>query len=197
MSGNSQDYDHIELTGHLVTGLLKYIIRTWATAVEVFVRRDFGSEYLGNQAASVILLIPVYIVFSEGFDPRPMLGYLGIYLFLCFCHRINVFRRTRRGEYGHRFYNGASIFQRWLPMFSESTMKRVIEPIIVFGIAAAMMPYFPTVGLFLIGGAFCSSVLMLEWQIRIDRRARDMNDAVIEQEAVTQRFREMRNDRFR
>lgn len=195
MQSYRQDSEHFDALGNVVLGILRFVMRSWGTAVEVFLRREFGAEYLGTQAVGVLLLIPLYIAACERFDPRPMLVYLGVYLLLCFWHRVNVLRRSWRGEHGHRFYNGIPRLWRICPRCSEMTMKQVIEPLAVLGVGMLLMPILPSIGVFVIVGGFCSAFLNIEWNIRMQKRAKEMHDAVIEQQVIAERFREMQDRR--
>jgi hypothetical protein len=57
-----------------------FIAQILATSVQPFVRTRFGERYFGIEAALVLLAIPVYCVFWEHHDLRPMLWFLGLYL---------------------------------------------------------------------------------------------------------------------
>jgi len=197
MQQQPSDNEPFDVLSQIVPRLVHFVIKSWGTAVEVFLRKDFGAEYLGTQAAFVLLLIPIYIAMAPEFDPRPMLIYLVGYIGMCLVHRISVIRRNWRGEYGHQYYNGVPRLGRYFPKLSEVAVKTWIEPLAVLGCGLLLIPLFPPLGLFLLIGEGCALFRMLDWDLRMRRQAREMHDAMIEQEAVADRFRELRGDRYR
>lgn len=197
MQHQPEQQEPFDVLSRIIPRLMMFVVKSWATSVEVFLRRDFGTEYLGSQAAFVLLLIPVYIVLAPLNDPRPMLLFLIGYVAMCFGHRISGILRRWRGEHGHRYYNGAPRLWKWCPRLSEMTVKKVIEPLFVMVVGICLLPFVPPLAIFLLIGAGCSGSLSVDWDLRVKRRAREMHDAVIEQEAVAERFRDLRGDRYR
>lgn len=182
----------------IAPGLFRFLVRSWGTAVEVFLRKDFGSEYLGTQAAVAALLMPVYaFAFVPEHDPRPMLVYWILFLLFCVGHRMSVIRRAWRGDRGHRYFNGVPCLGSTCPKLSEATVKKTLEPLFVFTSAVICMPYSPPLGIFLLIGGFCSAFIQWDWDWRMQRRAREMHEAMLEQEDVAERFRNLRNDWYR
>ena len=179
-------------------GLFRFVIRTWGTAVEVFLRKDFGSEYLGMQAAAAFLFIPLYAIAGvPQYDPVPMFQYWILYVLFCLHHRLGVIRRTWRGERGHRYYNGVPGLGRTFPRLSEVTVKKVVEPLFVCGVGFLLFQFLPPLGLFLLIGGGCLAFTQWDWDLRMRRRAREMHEAMLEQEEVADRFRDLRQERYR
>ncbi len=179
-------------------GLIRFFVRMWGTAVEVFVRKDFGSEYLGAHAAAALLFIPIYAFAGvPKHDPRPMLVYWLLFLVMCFLHRVSVIRRTWRGERGHRYYNGFPRLGGCFLKLSEETVKKVLEPLFVIGMGLILLALVPPLGLFLVIGGSCSAFTQWDWDLRMRRRAREMHEAMLEQEVVAERFRDLRRDQYR
>jgi hypothetical protein len=167
------------------------IIRAWATSLEVFLHKGMGRRYNGIQAALVLLLVPFYSLAWPHDDLRPLLWFLLAFLVMCGVTRIGSL--LRRGQPCHSFYTGWPRLMGRTRKLSEVTFKRYIEPILVLAIGFALRENVnPPLGTYLMIGAGCLflsvSVSVIEEQVR----AEDMNDAVIEQSMVAERFRGMR-----
>lgn len=171
-------------------------LRAWATSLEVFLHRDFGARYLGLQAAMVIVLIPLYCTACAGEDIRPMFGLLAAYFAMCVVNRLSSLGRNAQVAANHSFYTGYPRLMRVLPWLSEMTVKKFAEPLLVFVAGVFVCAVSPALGVYLILGAFAlmGSVMAVEDAQRL--RAVEMNDAVIEQQIVAERFRDLRGDRF-
>lgn len=104
--------------------------------------------------------------------------------------------RSRKGPQEHSYYAGYPRLMRLCGCFKETTVKSCVEPILVFVTGAALCPYNEPLGGYLIFAAFglFGSVHLAMGYERT--RALDMHDAMIDQQNVTERFREMRGDRL-
>ncbi|MCA9042355.1 MAG: hypothetical protein KDA65_18525 [Planctomycetaceae bacterium] len=193
MQQDSSRSDGIDHMGNLVIGLTFGVIRSFAVGVEVFLRRDFGARYLGTNCGGVFLLILIFIAGSEGYPTWPLFAYLILFTYYLFKHLIQASFRERRGiHHIHQFYHGFPRLARWFPRLSEQSVKVYIEFPLMVSVASAIIPFAPLLGLYLFGGAFCSLAQLAEWNGRMNRRARQLHDSVMEQEEVARRFREMR-----
>ena len=177
-------------------GLALFVVRTWATSLEVFLHRDLGERYLGWNAAAVLLLVPLYLLGWERYDPGPMLLFLGAYLFFCFIARMGMVRRRMRGESCHSMYTGWPRFLGPKAKISEIRMKQFVEPPITFLVGWMVRGEFNApLGTYLMIGAVCLVISVNASETISRMRTLDMNDAVIEQEQTAERFRIMRGDR--
>ena len=93
-------------------------------------------------------------------------------------------------------YTGYPRLWKLAPRASEITVKKYVEPLVAFAVGVTLCAYSPPLGIYVILGAFAlmGTVMLSEETQR--QRAIEMNDAVIEQQLVAERFRDMRGDRF-
>lgn len=180
------------------TGLswMTFIVRVLATSVEVFLHGRFGMRYLGIQALGVLLLIPLYSLFWEGSDVRPLVWFMMAYLAMCAVARVGSLWRTLRHQHEHSLYTGYPRSMRVLPRLDEITAKRAIEPVLVFLAGLFTLPHSEPLGSYFIVAAF-GLFASVQLSLGVERlRAQDLYDAMIDQQNVTERFRELRGDRF-
>ena len=174
--------------------LITLVIRSWAASVEVFLRRDFGSHYLGTQAALVIPLCVFWASLWEGHDARPLVIFLLCYLVFCVHARLGVWRRYLKGQHEHSHYNGWPRLMKLFPRSSERTIKLYVEPGLVFGIAFLIGNHNPPLCFFLFIAGGATFALNADIDTHERWRARQMNDAAIEQQLVAEQFREVRGE---
>ncbi len=173
------------------------VVRSCAVSLEGLLRRDFGSRYIDFQAALAVPLIIVYANLWPRDDVRPVYWFLFAFLFACAIHRLKNLRRLWRGqkETGHSYYNGVPLLMRNFPRYSERTIKRVIEPVFVFVTGGVICQVNQPLGSYLLLGA-ASLFITSGLTDTIERvRAQDLNDSMIEQQGIAERFRDMRGDR--
>ena len=172
-------------------------VRSCAITMEVFLRRGMGSRYMDFQAALAVPLIIVFANLWPQHDVRPMYWFLFAYLYACACHRAKHLTRMwrRQPETGHSYYTGTPILARNFPRQSEMTIKRVIEPGFLFIVGAVICQINVPLGAYLMLGA--TSLLIINGlSDTLEKvRAQDLNDSLIEQQGVAERFRDMRGER--
>lgn len=170
--------------------------QVWAIAMEVFWHHRIGSRYLDFQAAAVVPLIFGYALFWRDVDLWPLMYFLFAYLGACMLHGVGRWRWLWGPELGHSRYTGTPHLLRFTPWIDEVTFKRWVEPMLTLVIGAAVCAWSPPLGVFLMIGAVALAGSCAECIARDQRRDADMNDAVIEQQWVAERFRGRRGDRF-
>lgn len=180
------------------TGLawLTFLVRVLATSVEPFLHGRFGVDYLGMQALAVFLLIPLYAACWEGYDIAPLFYFLGAYVVMCAVARFGTFVRDHRNDHEHSRYGGYPRIMLIFPRLKEIAVKRGLEPALVFLVGTLTLAYNQPLGCYLIlaaFGLFSSVHLSISYE---RQRAQDLFDAMIDQRHLTERFREMRGDRF-
>lgn len=174
-----------------------FLCRALALSVEVFLHRtgSFGERYIGLQAGATVLLIFFYPVFWKGHDPRPVLVFLGCYLFMNLCVRARTqLRRKRGGPQPHSLYTGAPWVLSFLPRMSEEKIKTFIEPMLVFLTGVFTMALNEPLGGYLLiasAGLLVSTNLTAGYE---RKRALDMHDAYVDGRGTAERFRDMRRD---
>jgi len=176
---------------------LGFVARTWATSIEVFFHKRVGDRYLGLNAAAVLLLIPIYSLFWQGYDLRPLMWFLMVYLGAVVIARLGVVTRKRGGVRIHSFYSGYPRFMNGRSKLSEVQWKKCVEPFVsaFFGAGLYVQGERPLGAYLMIAGA-CLFISVAIAELQFQQRATAMNDQVIEQEYVAERFREMRGNGF-
>jgi len=176
---------------------LSVVPEAWAISVQVFTHRRFGARYLGLQAAVVILLVPVYCMLWQHADLRPMFLYLVAYLLMCLLARLDGGLRRLRGELPiHSRYCGYPRLMKLCPRLSEITVKRFIEPLLVFLGGVFTLHVNQPLGFYWMVGAFCMFGQASQADAWAREQATNMHDAVLDQQEVAERFRGMRGDDF-
>jgi hypothetical protein len=172
-----------------------FICQTWSTSIEVFLHRDMGERYLGLQAFCVVLLVPIFGLFWEGYDLEPLFLFISAYMVMCYVNRVQMVARRKRGEQCHSRYSGWPRFLGPKAKFSEMTMKRIVEPVITLLIGAVVRDSNAPLGTYLMLGAVAMFITVSASQQAHRAQAQEMYDAVAEQEMVADTFREMHGDR--
>jgi len=193
MAGNQQP---LNIDGRQASNLLQFVAESWAISVEPFLRSEFGWNYIGAKGATVVLLIPVFLMFWEGHDPRPLLWFLVAYLVMCAVARAQAWRRRSRGDGNHSYYSGWPHAMKIFRGLSEVTVKQWIEPGLVGIVAALIGNNNPPLAVYLFGAAVCLFMSVFSKEESVRRRVMAMNDAVTEQELIAERFRELRGENF-
>jgi hypothetical protein len=85
---------------------LQFIVESWAVSVEVFLRREFGWNYIGAKGALVLLLVPMFMLLWPEHDLRPLFWFLCTYLVMCAVARAQAWRRRSHGDANHSYYSG-------------------------------------------------------------------------------------------
>lgn len=178
-----------------ILGWLHFLCRSLAAMAEVFLHKpgSFGQRYLGLPAAAALLVGFFYTAFFRGQDIRPVLLFLGLYLVMCAIVRIAVAMRVRRGgSQGHSLYSGTPLAMRFAGGLSEETVKRIIEPMLVFVVGTLFMAASQPLGTLLMlasFGLFASTNLAAGFH---RTRALDAHDALLDQQQVGEHLNEMR-----
>ena len=173
-------------------------IRAWATSIEVFIRGGFGSRYLGLQAAAVFLLAPMYCVVKKVTDTDQLLFWLCLYLGMCIVHKQGCKVRQKRGIICHSYYDGIPVLRRFMPFLkcSDLTFKRFIEPSLIVGLGALLVPGDEPFGMYVVIGGLCMGFLSNTCGAQEVARLNDLNDSILDQQALAERLRQSRGDRF-
>lgn len=169
-----------------------FLFQVLEASVVVFLRRGFGSRFLGIHAAVVVPLVLVYTLLWEGHDVRPVLVFLACYLVAVGVARTGCLWRRWKGREEYSYYSGSPSVVRW-PVFqgrlSERTAKAIVDPLLVAACGVAMLPASEPLGWYLViaaGGAAASMQVAISYE---RTRVMDMRDAFIEQRNVAERFR--------
>ncbi len=172
------------------------LLRSIAVTVEVFLHRRFGSRYVGLQGVLGIVMILVFAAIIPAPGTWGLIIFLFAYLKACLYARAGVLWRKLQGqECDHTLYSGYPYLMRVLPRWNELTVKRLVEPALVFLVGCAVAHFIPALALYLFiaAGALFMTVNQAEAYER--RRAEVMRDSVIEVQQRAERVRSMWNHR--
>jgi hypothetical protein len=175
---------------------LEFMMGAWVVSIEVFIRRFFGENYIGFKGPAVLFLVPFFSLFWQHYDIWPLVQFMGVFLCMCVAARAGTANRKRNGFHMHSKYSGQPLLSLLLPGVSEIRVKQYVEPLFVAAVGYVTREFNEPLGWYLILGAVCMSCSMKINSMYWDRRVGDLNDAVIEQQYVAERFREMRGENF-
>lgn len=175
--------------------VMVFIVRALALPLEVLLRRRFGARFFGFPTLAGLVAIPVWITFWPEKNPGPMTGFGALVLLMLIRARVESLRMVAKGDLVHTRYNGwpriAAIFRRT----SETKIKGFIEPVLGLGVGVATMYVYEPLGSFLIVSSIALGMINSTIDAVEQARAMEMNDALIEQQGLAERFREVRGDR--
>lgn len=174
--------------------LLMFVIWSWSTSIEVFIRRDFGSRYLGLNAIGACVLIPLFLIFWEGYDSRPMFCFWLAFIAMCAVHRWSFLWRGRPLISNHSFYDGWPRFFAQRQGSNEGLFKQR-EPPMLFILAFPMCLISLPLGFYLFFGSGAMFVKQLVILLQRETQITDANDMMIEQMQMAERFRHHTHNR--
>lgn len=171
------------------------IIRAWAIVFEVFLHRGMGMRYPGIPGLVVLLLMPVYLISWQGYDLGPTAMLLPAFLVACVVQRSLARLRKWRGQpMEHSNYNGYPIFCSLFGL-PEQLTKGLVEPVLVGLVGLLSYEWNQPFGIFLLIGAASLFICAALSRAQVHQQAHDMHDAIIMQEQLAERFRQIRNGR--
>jgi hypothetical protein len=170
--------------------LLEGSFRSVCLTVEVFLHRGFGSSYVSGGFLGVIVIY----LFSLFFNPQnilPLLGFAVVYAaFWLLAALCALIRYWRGADKMHSKYTGKPFLWRLMPGWKEENVKH-LEAFIVIAVGYGVHYLNAPLGYYLMTAAV---VLLLRGYGRVSEqrsRALELNDKVIEQKLVAERFRTM------
>ncbi len=177
------------------TGLswIAFIAQTGSVSVEVLLHRKFGARYLNYQAAAALFLIPVFGMFFQGQNVRPLILFWWIYLFMLMVARLGILFRGKRNLDIHSRYTGEPRLFRLRTPEREITIKQSHEPLVVILFGMFFINLNAALGCYLLFASMCL-VIKTRLEAGIDEAMDwDMRDALNEQRQRMDRMREMQN----
>ena len=130
--------------GQMIAGILTlifWVLGWFVMSVVPFLRKDFGERYMswlnivfGLTAIGFFTGIG-NVLFSQGSNHVSWVievMYYGV-IIMCVDHRVEIWRKNRRGELWHSYYAGTSLLR--LPKVSVETTAKWIEPAVLFALA--------------------------------------------------------------
>jgi hypothetical protein len=172
----------------LVTGLA----RATALTIEVFLHCNFGSAYLGCGVARFVVIG----LFSHWCQPQnmgPLLWFSVVYGVFWLIALSNVLLRRWRGQHTVQSrYSGRPHLCRMLPEWREVNVKQV-EALLAMCVGYAIGLVNKPLGHYLLLASSFVLVRAYAHASQLRSRAVELNDSVIEQKMVAERFREIQD----
>ena len=174
-------------------GFVTWVMEAFATSVAVGLRYDFGKRYFGSQAALVLLIVPLFALFFPHDNVGPLFGFVLVYLCAIIFHRGR--RLTGRTKWaGHSYYNGRPWLADLQPNRKEADIKRMTDPVLAISVGFSICWLNVPLGSYVAVAGFCLFFIENLNATSLAERAMDLNDAVLEQQHVAERFRQMRGE---
>jgi hypothetical protein len=178
------------VASQLVIGLVEGVIRSTALTVEIFLHRGFGVRYIDCGLLGMVVMFVFAMCFPDQ-NTRPLLCFMAVYGVVWLITTICTLIRFWRGKnVVHSLYTGRPFLWRLLESWREQNVKYV-EALLVILLGYGVHHLNRPLGDYLMVAA--SVVLLRGYNIAAQRRLRamEMNDSVIEQRLVAERFRDM------
>lgn len=177
--------------------VLVFVARMLASPLEACLRREFGPKYFGLQAFASVVLLPLWMAFWPGRSSDGLIGFWVYVLFMFARARAESARMLRNGTNVHTRYNGWPRLSRWFPRMSEAALKAKCEPAFCFIAGILLFCVSEPLGSFVLVATV--GLVLTQSTIEAVERARvtELNDAMIEQQILAERFREMQRNQSR
>jgi hypothetical protein len=181
----AQDNDRARID----SGFVLLVMRALACSVEVFLHRSstFGERYLGAQAAIAVLSLLFLPALAPKQDPTALWCFLGAFLLACAAIGAGITKRKRRGYLGpHSFCTGTPVLRGGR---QEVTVKRVVEPVVVWIASAVTAEISPLLSGYL-AAAGLALLMSVQLTVAAERKPMlDTHDAYMEQRRAAEEWR--------
>lgn len=172
-----------------VARFLECVLSSWPYVVEVMLHRRIGIRYLDSRLIGAFAILLLYPLFWERYDLRAYGWFSALFVVAHCVQRLNALYLARKGRMGHSFYDGEPVLLRLFPRVSERGFKRFIEPVLVFFAGIYGIQFDTPVAVFTIIAAVLMHMNNQLSERREHIRAIAMNDAWIESQMASDRFR--------
>jgi len=161
-----------------------------AAPVEVCIRTKFGSRYFGVPSFLGFLIVPMWMLFWPESDSQPIFIFWCFYVLMQIRARIESMVLVARGKVVHSRYNG---WPRLAVIFKKKSEKKLkeLEPWLVIACGLLTLAFSEPLGSYLIVAGV--ALMCNGWVIESVERARaiQIHDALLEQQQMAQRVREI------
>lgn len=175
--------------------ILVFVAQVFATPLEVCLRRNFGTRYFGFQALGALIVIGLWASIWRGSDARPVIWFWWVVVVMFLRAKRESARASAKGTPPHTRYNGwprlAALFKR----MPEARVKAVVEPAVACIAGVLLLAFNEPLGSLLIVCAISLGAVQSTIEAVEQARALELNDALIEQQGLAERFREMQRNR--
>lgn len=180
----------------MVSACLTLLIQSFATTVEVFLHRNFGSRYLSARAVGGLVVILLFGMMIPLPGRWAIMWFFFAYFKACLIARAGVVWRQRKGlDREHSRYSGTPYLMKFCPPTSEVNFKRFVEPCLVFLVAILLGNYVPALTMYLMVAGFALMITNSQAEEYERRRALMMRDDLIESQQRAERVRSMWSNR--
>jgi hypothetical protein len=179
-----------QLNERIFADLVGGLARSVALTVEVFLHSGFGAGYIGCGFMGVVVMFVFTLCFPDQ-NPLPVLWFSVAYGVLWLVAAIKTLARYWSGrDRVHSKYTGRPHLWRLLPDWKEDNIKK-LEALAVILVGWGVHYFSRELGNYLMLAALL--VFLRVHNIVVQQRSRvvEMNDAVIEQKLIADRFREI------
>jgi len=176
---------------------LVFAARVLASPLEVCLRRGFGPKYFGFQAVGTLLLFPLWTMFWPTEDPTGLYGFWAIMMFFFARAKAESTRMVAKGDIVHTRYNGTSRLSRFFKRLPEAKVKGVCEPAFGLFTGAILMQLDKPLGSLIAVSAIAMFLVQATIEGVEQARVSELNDALIEQQSIAERFREVQQNQWR
>lgn len=176
---------------------LVFAARVLASPLEVCLRRGFGPKYFGFQAVGTLLLFPLWTMFWPTDNPTGLYGFWAIMMFFFARAKAESTRMVAKGDIVHTRYNGTSRLSRYFKRLPEPKVKGVCEPAFGLVAGAIVMQFDRPLGSLIVASAVAMFLVQATIEGVEQARVSELNDALIEQQSIAERFREMQQNQLR
>jgi hypothetical protein len=172
--------------------LFKLGIDGLVTCLTPFLRRGFGTEAFGANAAVALVIILLYA--AQSHDPA-MSWFFWAWVAAVIVARVETFRMVRKGQVEHTRYAGYPALALKMPFVKNAVVaKNCIEPLLCVVCGIVLSTVSEAMGRFVMFG-FVSLLLQRGMENRVNmNRVRRLRDTEIEQRYVSDLFHGRRDD---
>jgi hypothetical protein len=181
-------------TQEFMAELIMCTARATSLTIETFLHHNFGSGYLGCGLLGFVLIW----LFSLCYQPQYTAGLFwfavayGVFWLVAL---INVWIRRWRGDYSVQWrYTGRPYLSRLLPNWREVNVKQV-EALLAMGVGYAVCWVNRPLGHYLLLASTFVLLRAYRFAAQLRSRAVELNDSVLQEQIVAERFREMQESK--
>jgi hypothetical protein len=167
-----------------------FVLMAVAMSLEVFFRRRFGPRYFGLHTVVALLGIPLWMLLWPRESASALLVFWALFVIMILRARVESFFR---GQGEHSRFNGYPWLALILKRTPEWQIKGGAEPLLAFLMGVLLLPLSQPLGSYLMFAALALGACQAITRSVQLARARDLNDALIEQQLNMERFHELRD----
>lgn len=162
-----------------------------ATCITMFIRCGFGTAVPG--LSGVLAVVMMLLAVAQTNDIR-MLWFFYAWIIALICQRLWTGILFLRGRREHSEYSGWPWLAMLFPTVRNETQAKNIEPVFCLLLGLLLGGFSPSVGGYVMFGVISLTVVRALQLAAVRRQVTAMRDLEIEQRAMSERMRGIRND---